>query len=170
MVRLHVRRSLLLVGALYLSGCYSYVPTDLSELPVGRPIRVQLSRQAFADMPQISDRQGTRLEGTLVRRSDAGLTVNVPISIGSELGQELTFPAIGIVQSDLRVLSKAKSAAVVASAIALVVTVVAGTRTGKPIVANNSDNPPPQNEGYEFRGGARISPIARALSFSIPLF
>ena len=171
MVRRHVRKWFLLVGALYLSGCYSYVPTELGELPVGKPVRVQLSRQAFADLPQISDRQGARLEGTLVRRSDADLTVHVPLSLGSEFGQELTLPRNGIIQSDVKVLNRTKSALLVAGGVLFLASAVVGTNTGKPIVGNpNEYEPPPSTEDGFRAGGARVSPIARILSFSIPLF
>ena len=171
MVRLHVRKSLVLVGALYLSGCYAYIPTAVGELPVGKEVRVQLSRQAFADLPQISDRQGARLEGTLVRRNETALTIHVPLSIGSEYGQELTLPANGIIQSDVKLVSRAKSALVVLGGFAVFAVVLVGSHTGKPIVAGN-ENPPAPGEGEgAFSGrGARVSPIARIVSFSIPLF
>jgi hypothetical protein len=163
--RLHVRTLPCLIAAVALSGCMSYIPMQPGELPVGEPVRIVLSRQAFADLPQISDRQGQRLEGTLVRRTDDQLVVHVPMYIGATLGQDLAIPQNGIVSSDLRVMSKGKTALVALGTFGVLAAAVIGSASGKEIVMNNPSEPDPGNEGFSGRG--IMSSLARVFTFSI---
>ena len=157
-----------LAAAVLLAGCMSYISTDPSELPVGSKIRIQISRRAFADLPQISDRQGQSLEGSLVARDQAGLTIRVPISIGSTLGQSLTIPMDGVVTSERREVSKARTILAAAAGVAVVVGIAVGPvgtgANGAALPGGPKEPPPGDQDG--FRG---LGPFARILSFSIPI-
>jgi hypothetical protein len=133
-----------------------------SEVPIGRPVRVQLSRQAFADLPQISDQTGTRF---VTQRNATAMRIRVPISIGSPFGQEIDIPTDGILVCELRETSAIKSALAVGAGVAVVVSALVAGGSGQPITPGNEEEG--QNEGGEdpFRGGAR-----RSIGFSIPFF
>lgn len=168
MARPAARTRSALAAAVLLAGCMSYIPTDPSELPVGSKVRVQISRRAFAELPQISDRQGQSLEGSLVSRDDAGLTIHVPLAIGSNLGQDLTIPMEGVVGSELREVSKGRTLLAAAAGVAVVVGLVIGPvgsgAEGATLPGGPKEPPPGDQDG--FRG---LGPFARILSFSIPI-
>lgn len=153
-----------LVAALLLTGCATYQATAYEDMEVGSSVRLQLSRQAFADLPQISDRTGRQFSGTVVSRTPQAVRIHVPLEMGSLLGQDIDVPSSGVVLAETRHVDKARTFLAVGAGVGVIVAALVGTNTGKQITANNPDEQPPGEEG--FTGG----PIARAILLSIPLW
>ena len=149
------------VAAILLGGCAAYHPVPLAELPVGGPVRVQLSREAYEALPQISDLPGQRYEGTLVRRSDAEVVLRIPIAPGNPLGQELNIPVSGIVVGEVRTVNKPRTMLAIALGAGVFVVAVMSTSHNGPQVAPIPDN--------TSRDEAFTGVLARALLFSIPV-
>ncbi|HCK33788.1 MAG TPA: hypothetical protein DHW20_01330, partial [Gemmatimonadetes bacterium] len=57
---------------LLLAGCFNYVPTDFTTVPVGEDIRLIVSRERVPDLGELTlqDDPAPVLEGTLERRED----------------------------------------------------------------------------------------------------
>lgn len=117
-------RILAATAPLFLSGCFSYVPADVGSLPVGDDVRLELTRVAFAELPELPDNSGPDLNGTLVRRDADRLFVRVPVNVRmggfvtQTVHQELTIPSQGVVQSERRVLSRTRTGLTVAGGVA----------------------------------------------------
>ena len=91
--------------AVLCSGCFSYIPTELGTLQEGRQVRVQMTRQGFAALPEIPHQSGPRLAGTLVSRSDDQLRLLVTVAVDGQnksLGQQLVIPASDVVRYERR--------------------------------------------------------------------
>lgn len=155
--------ALLLLTLPVATGCASYVATPLRDLPVGQPVRVSLTRQAYEALPRISDLPGTRYQGTLVRRSDAELVVHVPLAVGSPLGQDVVIPTEGITEAAIRKPSPARTTLVVAAGVAVVVGVVLSASHSGPLQDGPGGNPDTGEDPFTGRMG-------RSISFSFPLW
>ena len=147
--------------AFSLTACATYVPASVSELPIGGPVRIQVSRQAYTALPQISDLPGNWFAGTLLRRSDSELVVHVPIALGSPLGQDVNIPMSGVVVGEVRSVSRVRTALAIGLGLGIVTGVIMSSRHSGPLSEPLQDNHDPD---AAFRGM-----IARALSLSIPL-
>lgn len=128
---------------------------------MGGPVRLQLSREAYAALPQISDLPGRQYAGTLVRRSDAEMVLHIPIAPGNPLGQELNIPVSGIVVGEVRTVSKVRTMLAAAVGVGVVVGAILSTNHSGPLV-----EPIPDNTDHE---AAFSGSPGRALFFSIPV-
>jgi hypothetical protein len=113
------RRVLQIGGTvLLISGCFSYIPTELASVPEGQEVRLHLTRQGLADLPDILNQAGLTLTGKLLESGDDRLLVRVPIAVQQDalvtrtLGQDLVIPARSIVQIERRALDRGRSALV----------------------------------------------------------
>jgi hypothetical protein len=108
-------------------GCFTYVPTELVALPEGSEIRVRLSRQALAELPEIPDDVGSTLRGTFLRNADEQLVVRVPVAVRSvalvttSLGQDITVPWSQIIEAERREFSRVRTVLLLAGGAAAVV-------------------------------------------------
>ena len=118
------RRTLAVTAVALLSGCFRYVPAEVGTLPPGNQVRLELTRVAFAELPELPDNSGPDLSGTLVRMDDERLFVRVPINVRmgglvtQTVQQELAIPASGIVQLERRELSRKRTGLAVAGGLA----------------------------------------------------
>ncbi len=149
------------VAAILLGGCAAYHPVPLAQLPVGGPVRVQVSNEAYQALPRISDLTGQRYEGTLVRRSDAEVVLHIPIAPGNPLGQNLHIPTNGILVGEIRTVSKPRTFLAVALGAGVFVAAIMSTTNHGPQVAPIPDN--------TSRDEAFTGAVGRALlSFPVP--
>jgi hypothetical protein len=150
---------------LLLNACFRYRPADLGAVPEGSRVRVQLTRQAFAALPEIPYQPGPRLAGTLVGRNGDELLVRVPITAdalnGGMLGQQVAIPASGIVELESRELDRTRTAIAIATGVAGVVALYVGFEKGKPFQSENPEQPE-EEEGMTLG-------LTRLLQFSIRL-
>jgi hypothetical protein len=147
------------------SGCFSYVPAEPGTLPEGGRVRVQLTRQGFAALPEIPNQSGPRLAGTLVRRNDDQLRLRVPIKVdgpGPDFGQEVVIPAGAIVGFERRELSRSRTAIAIAGGLATAAALYIGFEKGRPFTRDESEQP--QEEEPGIRAGLR-----RVLLLRIPI-
>jgi hypothetical protein len=113
------RNGIITASVLFLTGCFSYVAAPIETVPAGTDIRVYLTRQALADLPEPLEQDGPVLEGTLVRREDERVFIRVPIAVRQEgfhastVGQDVSLSAGEIVQLERRRLDRAGTALLV---------------------------------------------------------
>jgi hypothetical protein len=118
--RRHLTRNPLAAGlcllSLALAACYRYVPADMSELGVGREVRLRLSDAESSRFNGILA-PGTRLiEGRVLEAGRDTLLVQVPVSSDVQgarvetLNQRLDLARSGIVAAELRQLDRTKTA------------------------------------------------------------
>jgi len=125
------RRALSKVGVvtnlvLVLAGCFNYVPTDFTTVPVGEDIRLVVNRERVPDLSELTlqDDPAPTLQGTLERREDASLIVRIPVGRRAEgfhsvaLGQAIQVHPDAIISAELRVLDGFKTAGIIAGMIA----------------------------------------------------
>jgi len=120
-------RTLALGATLLLaSGCYTYVPAELSAVAPGEPVRVEMSREAMAQMLRSEESQvahvGPLLRGTLTRRAPDEILVRVPV--GNRLGQDVRIPAGEVLRVGKRRVSWAGTALTVGAGAGLAAFVV----------------------------------------------
>jgi hypothetical protein len=102
--------------ALTLSGCFSYVPVELSTLPPGDQVRVELTRVGFAQLPELPNNAGPNLNGTLLQFDSDRLFLRVPVNVRLDglvtqtVQQDLAIPVGEIEQLERRVLSRSRTA------------------------------------------------------------
>lgn len=112
-------RASMAASVLFLTGCFSYVPASLETVPAGTDIRVYLTRQGLADLPEPLEQDGPFLTGTLVRREDERVFIRVPIAPRQEgfytstFGQDVSLATGEIVQLERRKLDRAGTALLV---------------------------------------------------------
>ena len=111
---------------LVLAGCFNYVPTDFTTVPVGEDIRLVVNRERVPDLSELTlqDDPAPTLQGTLERREDASLIVRIPVGRRAEgfhsvaLGQAIQVHPDAIISAELRVLDGFKTAGIIAGMIA----------------------------------------------------
>jgi hypothetical protein len=121
-------------SVLLFTGCFSYVPASLETVPAGTDIRVYLTRQGLANLPEQLEQDRPFLKGTLLRHEDERLFIRVPIAARQEgfytssVGQDVSLPAGEIVQLERRRLDRAGTALLVggtaAAAAAVIVLII----------------------------------------------
>jgi hypothetical protein len=117
MERTRVRAPALACAAALLSGCFTYIPTQLGSVPQGAQIRVHLSPATqVALSTQTNRRIEDILEGTLTGRQQDRLTLDVPIAaqqqgfFQSAIAQKVEVPEPGVVGIDVRRFSTSRTA------------------------------------------------------------
>ncbi|MSR37131.1 MAG: hypothetical protein EXR95_10920, partial [Gemmatimonadetes bacterium] len=75
-----IRRSLALLAALLLSGCYQYFPVAPGAIPLEQELRVFLSRRALSELPEGIPTGLNYVGGRLVRATADSLLLQVPVS------------------------------------------------------------------------------------------
>ena len=111
---------------LVLTGCFNYVPTDFTTVPVGEDVRLTVTRERVPDLSELTlqDEAVPVLEGTLERREDTSLIVRIPVGSRTDgfhsvaLGQAIRVPPDAIISAELRVLDGFKTAGIIAGMIA----------------------------------------------------
>ena len=111
---------------LVLAGCFNYVPTDFTTVPVGEDIRLVVNRERVPDLSELTlqDDPAPTLQGTLERREDASLIVRIPVGRRAEgfhnvaLGQAIQVHPDAIISAELRVLDGFNTAGIIAGMIA----------------------------------------------------
>lgn len=125
----------------FLSGCFSYVPTQLGAVQEGAVVRVHLSPAAQV---QLTQRVGRRIEdsldGTLTGRQPSQLMLKVPIAaqqegfFRGEIAQDIQIAEPDVLGIDVRRFSHAKTALLVggaaAGAGALIAFIVSNSKGG----------------------------------------
>ncbi len=143
-------RFILTIPLLLLCGCFSYVPVQLETVPVGKDIRVFVSRQALLELPELPEGNSPILMGKLIRRENERLFISVPVArrqegfFVSQIGQEVGVRTGEIVQLELRKFNRTNTALFVAgtgvaAATVIYVIIEAAARSENPI-------PPGQEE------------------------
>lgn len=124
--------------ALLVSGCFSYVPAEPTAVPVGGEVRLHLTRQAFAELPEIPQQTGSTLKGTLVRVEREQVLLRVPVAVQTvglvtrTLGQDLAIPTGHIARFEERELDRVRTGLTLASgvvAVGILIATVRGTRS-----------------------------------------
>ena len=111
---------------LVLAGCFNYVPTDFTTVPVGEDVRLTVTRERVPDLSELTLQNDPIpvLEGILERREDASLIVRIPVGRRAEgfhsvaLGQAIRVSPGAIISTELRVLDGFKTAGMIAGTIA----------------------------------------------------
>ena len=150
------------VGALLLSGCFTYVPADLGVLPVGGSVRVQVGQEGPAGSFQATSREA-RLSGILVRKSDEEVVLRIPLAPGSEFGQEISIPTNSILRVETRQLDGARSVLMAAGSLgALSALLVLISRPGGKLSPGDGPN---TDINESFTGG-----FGRTVIFRVPVW
>jgi hypothetical protein len=106
------------------------VQVPVETVPPGLDVRVYLTRQGMADLPDLPDQGGPFLSGRLLRRDDQQLFVSVPVArrqegfYSSQIGQEVGIRTGEIVQLERRQLNRASTGLFVAGTAVAAATVI----------------------------------------------
>ena len=149
------------VVPLLLSGCFTYVPVDLGVLPVGGSVRVRVEERPGRSFQSPSG--SAQLSGVLVRENPSEVVLRVPLSAGSQFGQELTIPISEIVTVETRELDSKKSVLLAAGAVGATAGILG--LIARPGGRLSSGSGPNTDIGEGFAAG-----LARAVIFSIPVW
>lgn len=135
MLRRNVR-SLVLVAALGLAGCFVYVPADVQAVPTGESVRVRLSRSAAEQVALVTAGGGSTVRGTLVRRDADRLFLRVPVGTRREgvttrpIAQEVAIAQQDVLGVELRRRSGERTAVFVGGTAAVAAVVIGMIVTG----------------------------------------
>ena len=143
-----------------LSGCFSYRGAELASLPQGRQVRVHLTREGFAALPQTTDLSRPRISGTLLSRDNDQMRVRVPdvfATSGTNATLEYVVPTRDIVAVEVRELSRTRTGLAVAAGIATAAAFYLAFEKGNPF--SNDNSKPPEEEGG-FRSAQRRTLIS----------
>jgi hypothetical protein len=77
---LGVWRNLGVAIAIFLPGCFSYVPAEPGIVPEGQQVRVYLGRDALDDLGDLADVRAPFVTGTLMRRDPDRFLLRIPIT------------------------------------------------------------------------------------------
>lgn len=133
-------------------------------MPAGEHVRVHLSRQGFAALPESTNLSRPRLAGTLVSREGDQLRLRVPTATDgftTTLAEELVIPARDVVRFETRELSRIRTGIVVAGSVASAIALYLTFEKGNPFSPDEAEEP--EEEG-PFRSGLRSM-----LRFAIPV-
>ena len=108
-----------LLGAVLLSGCFTYVPVDRASVAPGQDVRVFVSRTGLAQLPEAlaSDRW---VRGSLDAWDSGQLRLQVPIRrsvdgyLGADIREALEIPVGDVLEVERREFSRGRTAAMVA--------------------------------------------------------
>ena len=79
-----IGRAALILAALGLTGCFVYLPADVSQVPPGEAVRVRVSPAAVGELSAVMPGAESVIRGTLLRRDAAGLWLRVPVGVRRE--------------------------------------------------------------------------------------
>jgi hypothetical protein len=127
-----MRKQLALIGAgvLIASGCFTYMPAEFGTVPAGDDVRVHLTRQGIANLPELPTQKGPTLTGKLLSTDGEQLRVRAPVALQQDglvtrpLGQEVMIPAGEVLLIERRVFNRTRSSiAVGVGAVALAIAI-----------------------------------------------
>ncbi|MGH7553515.1 MAG: hypothetical protein ACREMQ_10875 [Longimicrobiales bacterium] len=124
-------------------------------MPEGNDVRLHLTRQGVAFLPEIPTQSGSRLTGTLVRKDDDQILVRVPMAVQQDglmtrtLGQEVSIPARDIVQVERRQFNRARTGVAAAGGAVAVATLIAAFLKSQ---SQSLDPRPGEEEGPGIHG------------------
>jgi hypothetical protein len=137
------------VAAMLSCGCYGYVPAQAGTIAPGERVRVELTRQGVADLPdQIPVQADNALLGTLTRAGADQIVVRVPLGVDRQalrsetFGQDVTIAVAQIEDLWRRRFSPVRTGLAAAGGVA----VAAGLFYTFGAVANESTPGPPPEE------------------------
>lgn len=111
------------VFAAALTGCYSYIPAELGSVQPRERVLVHLTRQGWADIPELPGQTDNSVNGTVTSRSATRLVVRVPLipaggAGGSEsFGQDVDIPLPEIIDVRRRRLDPVRTGLLVAAGV-----------------------------------------------------
>lgn len=136
---------------LVLAGCFNYVPTDFTTVPVGEDVRLFVNPgdvPELSEIPVVGDLTPV-VQGTLVGMEDDAVVVRVPVARRQQgfhtlsLGQSIRVPHDGIISAQLRVLDELKTVGVVSGTVAAAtVLIFVGLEIINPVPTTPGDDPP----------------------------
>ena len=135
---------------LVLSGCFNYVPTDFTTVPVGEDLRLFVNP---GDVPELSEIPAGEdlapvVQGTLVAMEDDAVVVRVPVARRQQgfhtlsLGQSIRVPHDGIISAQVRMLDQLKTVGIVSGTVAAAALVFVGLEVINPVPTTPDDDPP----------------------------
>ncbi len=128
--------------AILFTGCLAYIPTELETVPAGADVRIILTPARMAEIRELDDgglpttAGSTVVNGTFVRRDDAGFGIRIPIAsrdvgfLRSRIARELTFSPSDVLQVHLRKVDRGKSAVAIAAGTGLLTFLVVAMLSG----------------------------------------
>lgn len=127
---MHPLRSLLWCSVLIASGCYTYAPTALDDVPRGAEVRARVTAAEMARIREALPAQERSVEGVVLEGSDPLLLrVPLPAFAGARpsgaLHQQLSIPRAEVVEVEVKRLDRARTGLLVASGALVVGAVVA---------------------------------------------
>jgi hypothetical protein len=153
-LRLHAapRAGLLLLLAAGFSGCFRYVPADVSAAPQGTPARIVMTRMGAEQLREVMPeaRDGAPVRGTVVGSEGRDLLLNVPVARRQEgvttrsIEQRIRIPMGEIVSFERRELNGTATALTIAAGAAAVAGLVFGITEARK--GDNPDPPGPPDE------------------------
>jgi hypothetical protein len=78
--KLGVWRTLGVALAIFLTACFSYVPTEPAAVPEGREVRVYVGREALIELADLGQPSSPFVAGTLMRREPDRLLLRIPVA------------------------------------------------------------------------------------------
>jgi len=159
------RRAVRLAAAsLLLSGCFHYRPLEPGVAPVGEEVRVVLTREGAAALPEeVPAFPGSAVRGTVTGREGDRLLLRVPVAVQREglltreLGRQVEIPAGQIVRLERRELSRGRTALAVAGGVGALVGLWASLDGGRSEGSAGPQEPPVE--------GVRIPLLSLPLPF-----
>ena len=141
---------LLLTLVIGLQGCYNYLPTDFTAVPVGEDLRLFVDPEEVPELSEIptGDSLDPIVEGTLVGIEDDAVVVRVPVARRQEgfhtisLGQSIRIPHDGIISAQVRMLDQLKTVGIVSGTVAAAALVFVGLEVINPVPTTPDDDPP----------------------------
>lgn len=87
------------LGVALISGCYAYVPTDVTEIQPSQVIRVQLTDAELTRLRAFADGRGGTVSGEFVSagRDSVSLVVRTPLAY-----QQVAVPRSSIIEASVR--------------------------------------------------------------------
>jgi hypothetical protein len=86
--------ALVVAATLFSSGCFAYRAAEVGAVPAGEDVRLHLTRQGAADLPELPLGAGSTVRGRVLRNEGDRLLLRVPVAVQRdalstrELGQD----------------------------------------------------------------------------------